>query len=139
MTITTRKSNCMEVQQPRNKRNLYPDRKEGQRWAAKVAAGGLEWVKWWLVDGAVPHLLVNKLGGTTGKRDRLHNPWFQHWEIQSKPLTVKTCGGCGGGRNSQPHGRFFWRDLEGPRIYRKPPTQGIRTRSVQFACEYWWR
>ena len=40
----------------------------------------------------------------------------------SKPLTVKFCGGCGGGRNSQPHGRAHWRDPQGPRMYTNPPT-----------------
>ena len=28
----------------------------------------------------------------------------------SKPLTKKTCGGCSGRRNSQPHRRVHWRD-----------------------------
>ena len=28
----------------------------------------------------------------------------------SKPLTVKTCGGCGAGRNYQPHKGVHWRD-----------------------------
>ena len=36
----------------------------------------------WLVDWAVPHLHVNKPGGTTRERDRPHNPGFQHWEIK---------------------------------------------------------
>ena len=40
----------------------------------------------------------------------------------SKPLTVKTCEGCGGGRNSQPHRRVHWRDPQGPRIYTNTPT-----------------
>ena len=41
----------------------------------------------------------------------------------SKPLAVKTCGGCRGGRNSQPHKRVCWRDPQGPRMYTKPPIQ----------------
>ena len=40
----------------------------------------------------------------------------------SKPLTEKTCLGCGGRRNSQPHRRVCWRDPQGPRMYAKPPT-----------------
>ena len=32
-------------------------------------AGGL-----WLAEQIVPHLHVDKLGGTTGEQDRLHNP-----------------------------------------------------------------
>ena len=40
----------------------------------------------------------------------------------SKPLGVKICGGCGSGRNSQPHRRVHWRDPQGPRMYTNPPT-----------------
>ena len=40
----------------------------------------------------------------------------------SKPLTIKTCGGCGDGRNSQPHRRVHWIDPQGPRPYTNPPT-----------------
>ena len=40
-----------------------------------------------------------------------------------KPLTEKTYGGCGSGRNSQPHRRVCWRDRQGPRMYTNPPTQ----------------
>ena len=41
----------------------------------------------------------------------------------SKPLTEKTCGGCSGGSNSQPHKRVYWRDPWGPRMYINLPTQ----------------
>ena len=40
----------------------------------------------------------------------------------SKPLTIKTCGGCGSRRNSQSHRRVCWRDPQGPRMYTNPPT-----------------
>ena len=44
-------------------------------------------------DWPVPHLRADKLGGTTGERDRLHNPEYQHMEIKLlKPLTENTCG-----------------------------------------------
>ena len=41
----------------------------------------------------------------------------------SKHLTVKTCGGCGSGRNSQPHRRICWRHPLGPRMYSSLPTR----------------
>ena len=40
----------------------------------------------------------------------------------SKPLAVKTCGGCGSRINSKSHRRVHWRDPQGPRTYTKPPT-----------------
>ena len=40
----------------------------------------------------------------------------------SKPLAIKVFGGCSGGRNSQPHRRDEWRDLQGHRMYTNPPT-----------------
>ena len=47
------------------------------------------------------------------------------WGIKaSKPLTVKTYGGCSSEINSQPHRRAHWRDPQGPRMYTNPPTQG---------------
>ena len=46
------------------------------------------------------------------------------WETKaSKPLAVKTCGSCSGGRNSQFHRRVCRRDPQGPRMYTSPPTQ----------------
>ena len=55
-----------------------------------------------LVDWAVPYWHVDKMGGATGEQDRLHNPGFQRRQNKaSGPLTVKTCGGFSGGRNSQ--------------------------------------
>ena len=35
-----------------------------------------------LVERTVPHWHADKLGGTTGERERLHNPGFQHREIK---------------------------------------------------------
>ena len=32
-------------------------------------------------------------------------------------MSVKTYGGCSGGRNSQSHRRVHWRDPQGPRMY----------------------
>ena len=34
-------------------------------------------VRRWLAERVVPHLRADKLGGTTGEQDRLHNPGFQ--------------------------------------------------------------
>ena len=45
------------------------------------------------------------------------------WEKKaSKPLTVKTHGGCSSARDSQPHRRVDWRDPQVPRMYTNPPT-----------------
>ena len=38
---------------------------------------------------AVPHFHEDKPGGTTGERDRLRNPGFQHWEIKFQNLWLK--------------------------------------------------
>ena len=35
-----------------------------------------------LAEQVVPHLCADKLGGTTGERDRPHNPRFQCREIK---------------------------------------------------------
>ena len=43
-------------------------------------------------------------------------------EKASKPLSVKICGGCDGGRNSQPHRSVHWRDPQGPKMYTNLPT-----------------
>ena len=92
--------------------------------ASEAAAGGPgeDQVKQQLVDWVVPHSCADKPGGTTGEQDRLYNPGFQYREI--KPQTSeKTCGGCGGGINSQPRGRVCWRDPQGPRVCTSPSTQ----------------
>ena len=48
------------------------------------------WQAWmmrqWLADQAVSHLLVDKLGGTTGEQDRPCNPGFQFGEIKPQSL-----------------------------------------------------
>ena len=53
----------------------------------------------------------------------------------SKTLAVKTCGACGGGRNSQSHRRVGWRGSWDPRIYTSPPTQESAPERAQSACE----
>ena len=75
-----------------------------------------------LVDQVVPHLHADKLGGTIKEQDRPHNPGFQHSEKKPQNHWLKTCGGCSGRRNSQPHRRVHWRDPQGPRTYTKSPT-----------------
>ena len=95
-----------------------------ERTHRKAVAGGLGWARRWIADWAVPHLPADKPGGTTGDRDKPRNPGFQCREIKpQKPLTEKTCGGSGGGRNSQSHRRVRWRDPQGPRMYTSPPTR----------------
>ena len=45
------------------------------------------------------------------------------WETKHlKPLAVKFCGGCGGGRNSQSYKRVPWRGPLDPRMYTTPST-----------------
>ena len=93
----------------------------GKRMHGKAADGGQ--VRWRLGDWTVPRSSADKPGGTTGEVDRWHNPGFQWGEIKpQKPLTEKTCGSCGGGRNSQPHRKVCWRDPQGPRMYTSSPT-----------------
>ena len=41
------------------------------------------------MDWAVPYLHADKLGGTTGERDRPHNPGFQYREIKPPNLRLK--------------------------------------------------
>ena len=76
-------------------------------------------VRWQLDDQAVPHLCVDKLGGTTEEQDRLQNPGFQRWKL--KTSVCRICGGYGSRRNSQSHRRVCWRDPQGPRMYTSPP------------------
>ena len=42
------------------------------------------------MERAVPHLTADKLGGTTGERDRPSNPGFQCGEIKPQDLLLKT-------------------------------------------------
>ena len=50
---------------------------------------------------------ADKLGATTGERDRLHNPGIQHGKYEaSKPLTVKTCGVAAVGETPSLTGEF---------------------------------
>ena len=59
-----------------------------ERMCGKAGAGGPgeDQVKQQLVDWVVPHLLVDKQGGTTEEQDRAHNPGFQCWEIKPQKL-----------------------------------------------------
>ena len=46
-------------------------------------------MRWWLAERVVPHLCVDKWGGTTGEQDRLHNPGLQCREIKPQNLWLK--------------------------------------------------
>ena len=71
-----------------------PERNHGN-----VVTGGPGQARWQLVDWTAPRLCVDKLGGTTGERDRSRNPRLQHRQNKASDLlAVKTCGGCGGRR-----------------------------------------
>ena len=74
-TRTARKSNCMEVQQPRIKEETFiqTSRRSGDGqpgWRGLTA-------RWQLADQVVPHLCAGKQGGTTGERERPRNPGLQ--------------------------------------------------------------
>ena len=55
-----------------------------------IAAGGPRPARQWLAEWAVPHLCMDKPGGTTRERDRLHSSGFQHREIKPQNLRLKT-------------------------------------------------
>ena len=58
-----------------------------KRWLADRARWHLvDQARQWQVEQAVPHLYADKSGGTTGERDRLLNPGFQHGEIKPQNL-----------------------------------------------------
>ena len=64
----------------------------------KAVAGGLGWasqqledpLRQGLTDWAVPHLCADKLGLTTGERNRPNNPGFQCGEKKPQSLRLKT-------------------------------------------------
>ena len=76
-------------------------------------------------------------GWRTRSHIRVQINWEEQWGSETdhatqgssvggkslKPLIENTCGGWGSnGRNSQPHRRVRWWDLQGPRMYTIPPT-----------------
>ena len=74
-------------------------------WGGEDERQGSDWrtshARRQLADWGVPPLHDDIPGGTTGgEQDRLLKLSAQETE-GSKPLTVKICGGCSGGRNSQ--------------------------------------
>ena len=93
---TARKLNCMEVRQTKElKKKLSSrlvggaeagswdreDKRQGSGWRMGEAAAG------------VPHLCVDKLGGTTGERDRPRNPGFQHGKRKPQNFDCKNLWG----------------------------------------------
>ena len=88
-------------------------------WSGEDSSKGSGWRTW---AGKVV------AGGAGGRNNwgvrQTAQPRVPAWGNKaSKPLTEKTCGHCGGGRNSQPHRRVCWRHPQGPRMYTNPPTQ----------------
>ena len=68
-------------------RQAKEDTWQGSHWRIRQARWQLEdQVRWQLVDWVVPHLHVDKLGGTTGEPDRPHNLGFQLREIKPQNL-----------------------------------------------------
>ena len=66
--------------------------------------------RWWLEDW-ISHICLWICQEEKQEQDKPGNPGFQYRGIKLQtPLAVKSCGGCGGGRTSQPHRRVPWRD-----------------------------
>ena len=76
----------------------------------------------WLEDWAVSHLCGYTRRKNWGVRQTTQPRVPVLGNTASKTLTLKTCRGCGSGRNSQPHRRVCWRDAQCPRTYTNPPT-----------------
>ena len=106
--------------------------KELKKKPSSRLVGRVETGSW--VERTCGKAVAGRLGSPTfasGKTGR--NNWGARQTVQlrvpacgnkaSKPLAVKTCGGCGSGRNSQPHRRVHWRDPQGPRTYTNSSTQ----------------
>ena len=75
------------------------------------------------MDQVVPHLHADKTGRNNwGVRQTTQPRVPERGNEASKPLAVKTYGGSGSRRNSQPHRRVCWRDPQGPRMNTIPPT-----------------
>ena len=94
---TKNHQNCQKIElygSPTTKelKKKHPSRQVGRvetgsRDGENVQQGSrLGWAKWQLVDWAVPHFRADKQGGTTGARDRPHNPGFQCREIKPQNL-----------------------------------------------------
>ena len=91
------------------------------RTSGKVAAGGLGRV----AAGEVgdPAFVCGKTRkNNQGVREITQSRVPVWGNKASKSLTEKTCGDCGGRRNSQLLRRVCWRDPQGPRMCTKPPT-----------------
>ena len=88
-----------------------------------AVAGRVGQARWRIADWVVPHSHADKPGGTRGARQTMQPRAPVQGNKASKPPIENTCGGSGGGRNSQPHRRVCWRDPQGPRTYTNPPTQ----------------
>ena len=97
--LKTKNQNCQKIElygSPTTKElktgRRGGDGQQGQRGlAARQRLEGR--ARWWMVEWAIPHFCVYKLGETTEERDRLRNPGLQHVEYKAlKPMTEKTCG-----------------------------------------------
>ena len=90
------------------------------------------WVRQWLVDWVVPHLCVDKLGGTTGGQDRPHNPGFQCRETKPQNLWLQELVGIGTARENPSLTEEFVGETY--RVLHKSTHPGTSTRRAQFAC-----
>ena len=75
-----------------------------------------------LADWMVPHLHADKPGKQLGSETDGATQGPSVGKENIKSSDCKTHGSCSSGKNSQSHRRVHWRDPQGPRTYRKPPT-----------------
>ena len=73
---------------------------QGSSWRTRKA-------RQWLV---IPHLCVDKPGGTTGEWDRLHNPGFQHGKRKPQNFWLQTpMGVVAVGETHKAEGCSYWK------------------------------
>ena len=131
---TKNNQNCQEIEvygSPTTITKIYSFRlvrgvetgSQGKEDVRQGVAWRTGWARWQLVGQAVPHLCADNREEQLGSEIN-HATRVTAWGNKaSEPLAVKICGGCGGGRDSQPYRRVCWRNPQGPRMYTNPPTQ----------------
>ena len=86
-----------------------------------------------LADWVAPHSCAEKPGGTTGERDRPHNPGLQCLGIKLQTSDWKYLWGLRQQWEKLPASQSSL-ERQGPRMYTNPPTWGVSTRRAQFDC-----
>ena len=85
---TKNNQNCQKIELYGSLTTKELKRKHLSRLAggAEMDSQGGEDVRWWLADQPVSHLRADKLGETTGERNKPHNPGF--WHRKRKPQNL---------------------------------------------------